>query len=326
MKQDLKGRRVAGFKVDEIMVGSHRFIGREEDLPMHFNITWGHKNLVEYFNPFSPEFLCAGVAGVITIGGLVHKADCTGSLKLLYFKERKVRYELEFSDKQGRKYLYVGEKVNIWPWNLHKSHITCFGTVTERETGKDISKSVVYFPLRELISFTRSIRRDPPHNTDKTLSLKRKDRGGEQIRPYNVLSSKEARIIAAMAGGIIPRGGKSFESGAADLEDKWLPRTDNMLSRMPVFTRLELKGILHVINYILPLVYLKRLTPLIALDEQKRTQLFRIAEKSKTLGMVSILLAKVLVLPAFYGLAEVKKAIGYKERFSNSRKFKGLKD
>jgi hypothetical protein len=313
---------VAGFKIDEIMAGSHRPIGRDEDLPMHFNITWGHKNLIEYLNPFSPEFLRAEAAGVITIDGLVKKTECTGSLKLLYFTERKIRYELYFADEQGRTYRYLGEKINILPWNLHKSHFTCYGTITERETGTVISSCVVRFPFRELMTFIRSIRRDPPRSAKNTSSPK-----GEAVRNrQRAMSGKESRILAAIAGGIIPRGGANFEPGAADFEDKWLPRTEHMLSRMPAFTRLSLKGILHAFNYALPLVYLKRPVPLVKLDEQERARLFRIAEKSKTLGPASVLLAKVLVFPSFYGLAEVKKAIGYKERFSHSSKFRGLKD
>ena len=233
---------MAGFKIDEIMVGTHRFISRDEDLPMHFNITWGHKNLQDYLNPFSSEFLCAEAKGIITVDGLVHKADCKGLLKLLYFTESKIRYELEFADEHGREYCYVGEKINIRPWNLHKSHITCYGTITDCVTGQEISKSIIHFPLRELLTFIRSFRFDySPLMGKKDPSLKTKELNWKQIRPYRTLSNKEARIISAMAGGIIPRGGKSFEHGAADLEDKWLPRTDHLLSRMPAFTRLSLE-------------------------------------------------------------------------------------
>ncbi len=148
-----------GFKIDEIMVGTHRFVtGIKGEHPINFTLTWGNRDLLKFLNPLSGEFLSSKAKGVITVGGLVNKADCTGSLKLLYFTERKIRYELEFQDDRGMKYRYVGEKVNIWPWNLHKTHITCYGIITECETGKEISRSIVYFPFRELLPFVLSSR------------------------------------------------------------------------------------------------------------------------------------------------------------------------
>jgi len=147
-----------GFKMNEIMVGAHRFEGGDAELPMLFHLTWGRKSLREYCSPSSPDFLKAEAKGIITVEGLVHKAECEGSLHLLYFTGSKVRYELAFEDGQGRAYEYVGEKVNIRPWNLHKSHTTCYGTITECGTGRVVSKSVVHFPLRELLTFMKSFR------------------------------------------------------------------------------------------------------------------------------------------------------------------------
>jgi len=143
---------------------------------------------------------------------------------------------------------------------------------------------------------------------------------------YKVLKPVEARIIAAMASGVIPRAGMSFTLGAADLEDKWLPRTDHLLSRMPLVTRLALRLAARALNYAWPLIYMKRFTPLTALDEQERTELFHIIENSPAPGPQTILVVKVLVFPAFYGLPEVKEAIGYQEKFSHSPDYVGLKD
>ena len=100
-----------GFKMNEIMVGAHRFEGGDAELPMLFHLTWGRKSLREYCSPSSPDFLKAEAKGIITVEGLVHKAECEGSLHLLYFTGSKVRYELAFEDGQGRAYEYVGEKV-----------------------------------------------------------------------------------------------------------------------------------------------------------------------------------------------------------------------
>jgi hypothetical protein len=143
---------------------------------------------------------------------------------------------------------------------------------------------------------------------------------------YKVLTNAEARIIAAMGSGVIPRGGASFEPGAADLEDKWLPRTDHMLYRMPLPTRLALRMVVRVLNYAWPLIYMKKFKPLTDLDEQERTELFHIIENSPAPGPVTILVVKVLVFPAFYGLAEVKQAIDYQEKFPNSPDYVGQKD
>lgn len=150
-----------GFKLDEIMVGTHHFMGGkhpEGELPLHFSLTWGNKNILNFLNPFSKEFLSSETKGFITIGGLVEKAACSGTLEMLYFSERKIRYTLFFKDEHGKKYKYSGEKINLLPWNLHKTHVTCYGVVTDLETGEHISDSVVYFPYREAIPFVLSFR------------------------------------------------------------------------------------------------------------------------------------------------------------------------
>ena len=148
-----------GMKVDEIMVGTHYFAnGDVRRRPLIFSLTWGNKSLLRFLNPLSPEFLSSEAKGMITVDGLVNKADCSGTLKLMYFQGRKIRYELEFQDDGGRRYRYVGEKVNIWPWNLHKTHVTCYGTIKEIATDMEISRSVVHFPLRELVPFALSAR------------------------------------------------------------------------------------------------------------------------------------------------------------------------
>ncbi len=144
--------------------------------------------------------------------------------------------------------------------------------------------------------------------------------------PYKVLSKKDAKIIAAMAGGIIPRGGASFELGAADIEDKWLPRTDFMLSKASFTTRFTLRMAVHVLNYAWPILYMKKFRQLINMDEQERTELLHLVENSAFPGPLSLLIIKVLVFPAFYGVREVKDAIGYKEKFDHVQGFDGIRD
>lgn len=150
-----------GFKIDESMRGSHHFVaadGEHHDRPLCFSLTWGNRNIFRWLNPFSGQFLFNEARGMITVDGLARKADCTGSLHLLYFTQRKIRYVLNFKGDDGRSYRYVGEKINLWPWNLHKTHVTCYGTITDQEADRKISESVVYFPYRQIIPFMLSFR------------------------------------------------------------------------------------------------------------------------------------------------------------------------
>lgn len=150
-----------GFKLDEVMAGTHQFTDDKNEkggLPFHFSLTWGNKNLLQFLNPFSREFFFSEAMGVITIGGLIDKAECRGSLRMLYFSEGKIRYDLTFKDDQGTPYRYVGQKVNIRPWNFYKTHFICHGSVTNLNTGKPISNSIVLFPYREILPFICSFR------------------------------------------------------------------------------------------------------------------------------------------------------------------------
>ncbi|MFO7560294.1 MAG: hypothetical protein R6X10_15785 [Desulfobacterales bacterium] len=143
---------------------------------------------------------------------------------------------------------------------------------------------------------------------------------------FKTLSKKDAQILTAMASGIIPRGGSSFELGAADLEDQWLPRTDNLLSRMPAVSRMAMKFTARILNYLWPVIYLRKATAMTLLSEKERTLLFQKIEASSFSGTAFLLPIKAIVFPAFYGLSEVKEAIGYKERFPVSDDFEGVKD
>lgn len=142
---------------------------------------------------------------------------------------------------------------------------------------------------------------------------------------YRVLSRKDAKIIAAMAGGMIPSGGASFELGADDIKGKWLARTDHMLSRMPLGARFALKLWIRTLNYAWPVFLMKRFRQFVNMDEQERTELLHLVENSMFPGPLSMMIIKVLVFPAFYGVDEAREAIGYRERFDNPG-FRKLKD
>ena len=149
-----------GFQLDELMIGSHRFepdFGPPEDHPMEFHVTWGPKHIRPWLNPYSKDFLHQDLEGHVTIGGLCDSVPCKGTLELNYFGEHRIRYVFDFQV-DGKEYQYVGEKVNIQPWNLPVSHTTCYGVVTEKESGRLVSKSVLFFRLSTALSFLTSFR------------------------------------------------------------------------------------------------------------------------------------------------------------------------
>ncbi|OQX61652.1 MAG: hypothetical protein B5M56_08470 [Desulfococcus sp. 4484_241] len=65
---------------------------------------------------------------------------------------------------------------------------------------------------------------------------------------YRTLTRRQASIIGALGRGMIPCGGDFFELGAASIEERWLPRADYYISRMPLLTRLGIKLMLHLFS------------------------------------------------------------------------------
>jgi hypothetical protein len=148
-----------GFSMDEVMSGSHKFLdGRSEDtaLPMEFDVKWGAPSLGDFITP-GPKFFKTDLAGTVTVGGLCEAAPCKGNLTLGYFKDASIRYDFKFTV-HGIKYQFIGEKVNIKPWNLPVSHTTCFGLLTEIDSGRLISRSLTFFKLGTVPSFLASFR------------------------------------------------------------------------------------------------------------------------------------------------------------------------
>lgn len=152
-----------GFKIDESMSGTHKFeegYGPKGDHQMSFSATCGPNKIADFINPSSDKFMSLELEGNVTVGGLCEKAPCVGTLDLKYFDENKIRYNFTF-EVNNKKYNYTGEKINIKPWNLPVSHTTCYGVLTDVETGQLISKSVVYFKLTDSIQFISTLRLVP---------------------------------------------------------------------------------------------------------------------------------------------------------------------
>lgn len=153
-------KKQIGFEMKEIMSGTHRFekgCGPDGEFPLVFEVFWGSDNLVDWVNPKSERFLVNNLYGYINVGGLCERAEVQGTLTLKYFSENKIVYNFEFTA-QGKNYLYIGEKVNIKPWNLPFSHTTCFGTIVEKDSSRLISRSVVFFRYSTIPAFLMSLR------------------------------------------------------------------------------------------------------------------------------------------------------------------------
>ncbi|MDC0230847.1 SDR family NAD(P)-dependent oxidoreductase [Aureispira] len=145
-----------GFKINEVMSGEHEFVrGKKGKLPMEFNVEWGGKNLVDWANPFEEDFLCNDLEGTVTVGGLCENVPCKGRLELKYFTEQKIRYTFAF-EVDGQEYEYIGEKRNIYPWNLQYSHTCCFGELRKVGSQKIISNSITHFHWDTLLDFLGS--------------------------------------------------------------------------------------------------------------------------------------------------------------------------
>lgn len=162
MLQEIKDRWYEGrlgFQMDEVMAGEHWFepgCGPEGSLPFEFRVTWGPKNVAAWLDRSAKGFHNE-LHGTIHASGLCDGAACEGTLDLDYFDGHKIRYVFEF-EWSGKKYRFVGEKLNIMPWNLPYSHTTCFGTLTEAASGKLISRSVTHFRITSAPTFLKSMR------------------------------------------------------------------------------------------------------------------------------------------------------------------------
>lgn len=160
LKKMISERRV-GFLVDEIMTGTHQFspgCGPQGEFPFEFQISWGNTHFKNFLNPLGPEFFTTSLKGKVTVGELVTNAPCEGTLELKYFTEAKLRYTFDFQDLEGTVYHYRGEKIDLRPWNLHRTHTTLYGTVTNKKTGLEISRSTAYFRLKTIPAFLLSMR------------------------------------------------------------------------------------------------------------------------------------------------------------------------
>lgn len=160
----LAERRI-GFKIDEQMKGTHRYlrdfapgkVAAGQELPLSFEATWGNPRLERFLNPWSEDFCFNVMEGRVSAGGLGLDLPMKGSLELRYHRDASIRYHFEF-EAHGRRMRYEGAKTEIRPWNLHRTHTICRGTIEELDGGGVLSDSVVRFDLRALPDLLLSLR------------------------------------------------------------------------------------------------------------------------------------------------------------------------
>jgi hypothetical protein len=98
----------------------------------------------------------AELTGLVSAGGLCQGASLQGTLEFRYL-EGKILYRFEFGEGEPR-LRFEGQKRDIRPWNLHRSHTVCYGEVRQVGSGELISEVVLRFDLRELPALLTSFR------------------------------------------------------------------------------------------------------------------------------------------------------------------------
>lgn len=159
LRQMVREGRI-GFAMDEVMSGRHRFepqLGPRGDHPFSFKVTWGPRDVRRWLDWRGDGFMTQALQGTVEAGGLCGPAPCAGVLELFYCTEHLIRYRFDFQAR-GTTCRFVGEKVNIRLWNFPVSHTTCFGRVTEVDSGRLVSTAILHFRMRTLPSFVASFR------------------------------------------------------------------------------------------------------------------------------------------------------------------------
>lgn len=155
---------VSGFRIDETMRGWHELLeepGRRR--PFVLGCTWGPDRLGEWLDPRGAGFLWQELAGTVEAEGLTAgPAPARGTLELDYLGARRIRYRVDFPGAGGETLRFLGDKVDLRPWNLLVSHTTCTGTVSDLASGRLLSTVLLRFRLRDLPRMLLSLRSGRP--------------------------------------------------------------------------------------------------------------------------------------------------------------------
>lgn len=149
-----------GFRVAETMRGWHEPLAHPgQRAPFALTCRWGPDRLGTWLNPLGPGFLWQELSGTVTAVGLTDgPAPARGTLELDYLGARRIRYRVDFPGADGATLRFLGDKVDLRPWNLLVSHTTCTGSVIDLASGRQLSSVLVRFRLRDLPAMLLSLR------------------------------------------------------------------------------------------------------------------------------------------------------------------------
>ena len=148
-------------RFDETMSGTHVPVSGPQAgtaLPFSFHIDCEGTGLDRYLNFFDSDFLCHKIQGTVHASGLASAAALEGDLALRYLREQKIYYSFLFDSDDGRRLSFSGEKRDIYPWNIWKSHFELFGAIREVETGDTLSTVEARFAYADLTRYMQSFR------------------------------------------------------------------------------------------------------------------------------------------------------------------------
>jgi hypothetical protein len=149
-----------GFRIKELMSGYHQFTDNVEQdgiHPISFKAEWGPESISSWLNPRNQNFLRHPMNGTVTVGGLCSETDFSGYMELRYFSETLIRYIFNFTVDQET-YHFHGEKRNLRPWNIARTHTTLRGTLTESNSQTLVSRAKLHFHLQDLFTMMSSLR------------------------------------------------------------------------------------------------------------------------------------------------------------------------
>ncbi len=148
-----------GFAFHEVMEGSIERVGERFDRPFRFEVAVSTPKLIARVAMCDAE-------GFVRIDGLAKHAAATGRLELSPLIEHRIRYVLDFTGDDGRRYQFDGSKsiarVASSPLSLLKSWTTLPGDVRDVETGEVWGHALLRFHfMRDLRALVKSVRVGP---------------------------------------------------------------------------------------------------------------------------------------------------------------------
>jgi hypothetical protein len=147
-----------GFGFHEVMEGSIERVGERFDRPFRFEVAVSTPKLIARVAMCDAE-------GWLRIDGLAKNAAAKGRLEMSPLIERRIRYVLDFTGDDGKRYQFDGSKkiarFGALPHKLLKSWTTLPGTVTA-EDGELWGRAVLRFHIgRDLKQLVSSMRIGP---------------------------------------------------------------------------------------------------------------------------------------------------------------------